>query len=276
MCHVCVTEAVKRRMLSRRDMFKAAPVAAVGAVAAAGTLAAATRPALAAAEGRVVDMTHTLSPEFPTYGGVPGISLDKQYDFGSDGYNLYQLTIDEHTGTHIDAPLHFSADGSSVDEIAPENLVCPLCVVDIQEKAVSDADAMLTPDDLKAWIDANGPIPDGACVAMNSGWAAHAASDKFRGADDAGTQHYPGFHVEAVTMLIEETGAACIAVDTLSLDPGNSATFDTHYTWLPSGRYGIECIANLSEMPATGATLMVGAPKHKAGTGGPARVLALV
>ena len=49
-----------------------------------------------------------------------------------------------------------------------------------------------------------------------------------------------------------------------------------HNSWLPAGRYGIEGLANLEELPVLGATIVVGAPKHRGGTGGPARVLALV
>ena len=48
------------------------------------------------------------------------------------------------------------------------------------------------------------------------------------------------------------------------------------YHGLPGGRYGIECLNNLEDLPVKGATIIVGAPKHKGGTGGPARVLALV
>ena len=70
--------------------------------------------------------------------------------------------------------------------------------------------------------------------------------------------------------------AASIGDDTLSLDPGSSKDFAVHYSWLPSGHYGIENLANLDSLPAKGATIFVGAPKHKAGTGGPARVMAMV
>jgi len=76
-------------------------------------------------------------------------------------------------------------------------------------------------------------------------------------------------------MLMEETGAVAIAVDTLSLDHGPSPDFAVHYSWLPSGRYGIECIAGLTQVPAAGATLVVGAPKTRGGTGGPARIFAM-
>lgn len=272
MCHACVTNAVKQRMLSRRDLFKAAPAAAL---ATAATVSAAP-PALAAGHSKIVDLTHTVSADFPTYFGVPGISMNPQYNFAENGFNVFNMTVNEHTGTHIDAPLHFSADGQSVDEIPVENLVCALCVVHIHERAGGDPEATVTPDDLKAWIADNGPIPDGACVAMHSGWEAHIGTDKYRGADAEGKQHYPGFHVEAAQMLMEETGAVGLASDTLSLDIGSSSTFDTHYAWLPTNRWGLENVANLATVPPSGATLIVGAPKHLGGSGGPTRVMALV
>lgn len=273
MCDICVMTAVKERMLSRRELFRggaAAAAAALGGVAAAPA-------ALAQGAATVTDMTHTLSEDFPTFGGVPGIAYDKQFDFAANGYNLYALTVNEHTGTHLDAPLHFSEGGASVDEIPVESLICPLCIVDIRARAAADRDTQLTPDDLKAWTASHGPIPAGACVAMNSGWADKVGTPAFRGADPArpGGLHFPGFHIEATQMLLEETEAAAIAVDTLSLDHGPSADFATHYAWLPAGRYGIECIAGLDRLPAAGATLVVGAPKVRGGTGGPARIFAL-
>ena len=272
MCDICVMNSVKDRMLSRRNFFKGTAAAAVGA-AAAGSFVA--KPALAAGHGGVVDMTHTLSAAFPTYFGEPGFSTEQVFNFADNGFNLFNMTLNEHTGTHIDAPLHFSADGASVDEIPISDLVAPLCVVDIAARAAEDADAQVTPDDLSAWIAANGDIPDGACVAMHSGWASKVGGDGFRNFDGT-AQHYPGFHVEAVQMLMEQTGARSIAVDTLSLDHGMSADFATHYAWLPSGRFGIECLAGLDAVPAAGATLIIGAPKHAGGSGGPARIFAMV
>lgn len=271
MCHHCVIESVKERMLSRRDLLKAAP-----ATAAAAVVAAAATPVLAAGARRVEDLTHTVDADFPTYFGAPGIALTQKFNFKDNGFNLFELTLNEHTGTHIDAPLHFSADGQGVDAIPVENLVAPLAIVDISARAAGDADTLVTPDDLKAWISANGPLPDRCCVAMYSGWDAHVGSDKFRGADAEGKQHYPGFHVEAAQMLIEESTAVGLAVDTLSLDHGISADFKTHYAWLPTNRWGLENVANLGKLPATGATIMVGAPKWRGGSGGPSRVVALV
>ena len=77
-------------------------------------------------------------------------------------------------------------------------------------------------------------------------------------------------------MLLESRSVAGLAVDTLSLDFGASKDFKTHYAWLPSGRWGLENVAGLGDVPARGATLVVGAPKVRGASGGPTRVIALV
>ena len=275
MCDVCVIEGVKRRMLSRRAVLGG------GAALAAANVAAPSMAASHAAKpmelaGAPVDLTHELHPEFPTYFGEPGFAMERKFAFADDGFNLFDLTVNEHTGTHMDAPLHFSADGAAVNEIPVSDLVLPLAVISIARKAEDDPDAQVTPDDLKAWEGAHGELPEGCCVAMHSGWAAKVDDASFRGADSEGTMHFPGFHPEATRMLIEGGRAKGMAVDTLSLDHGPSADFATHYAWLPSGRWGLENVALPDDLPATGATLIVGAPKHRGGTGGPSRVMALV
>ncbi|MBO6758046.1 MAG: cyclase family protein [Roseibium sp.] len=273
MCDQCVIETVKARMLSRRDVFKSA---AFGAGAASVAAMSASLPAMAQDPRSVSDLTHELHQKFPTFGGEDQFFAEKVVDFAQDGYNALTLRVNEHTGTHMDAPLHFSEGGQSVAEIPVQNLVAPLCVVDIREKAAEDPDAQVTPDDLTAWMSAHGDLPQRACVAMNSGWDAHVNSARFRNADAGGTMHFPGFHIEAAQMLLEQADVIGIAVDTLSLDHGPSADFAVHYGWLPENRWGLECLANLGALPARGATLIVGAPKHRGGTGGPSRVMALV
>jgi kynurenine formamidase len=88
--------------------------------------------------------------------------------------------------------------------------------------------------------------------------------------------HFPGIDPQAAEWLIRERRIAGLAVDTLSLDHGPSRDFRTHQLWLPSGRWGIENIANLDQVPAAGATIVVGLPKVKDASGGPARILALI
>ncbi len=271
MCTTCLIENVKADMVSRRSLFRGAAAAGLASVAVGLTAA---RPALAQSAGKVIDLTHTYDGAFPTYDGAPGIIYDPAVAYTPGGYQLWKLTLFEHTGTHIDAPLHFTESGTSVDALPVESLMCPLCIIDIKDKAAQDANAMVMPEDIEAWVSANGEIPAGSLVAMNSGWSSKVGEAAFRNTPD-GKLAFPGFS-KAATDVLAERGVAAIAVDTLSLDPGNSADFAVHYSWLPGGRYGIENIANLDGLPAAGATIFVGAPKHRGGTGGPARVLAVV
>jgi len=265
-------EAAVRHALSRRGFVaRAAGAAALGFAATAVPAAAAPK-----SFSKAVDLTHTMSPEFPTFFGVAGIELQRDKEIRKDGYNLNWWHLIEHAGTHLDAPLHFSADGKSADEIAPEALVVPLVVVDVAAKAQANPDYLLARDDLAAWEKAHGRLPDGCCVAMRSGWDKLVGDPRFSGRDVGGTFHFPGVDPDAARWLIAERRVAGLAVDTLSLDTGASKDFKTHYLWLPSGRWGLENVANLGEVPASGATLVVGAPKVKGATGGLTRLFALV
>lgn len=275
MCVPGCDEAV-RHALTRRGFFKGA---ALGA--AAGFAATAIAPAEAEAATRrfkqVVDLTHTMSPDFPSFFGVPGVELEKKFDFKKDGFNLNWWRIIEHGGTHIDAPIHFSENGASVDRIAADALVLPLAVVSVPLAAARNPDYQLSREDLIAWERRHGKLPPRCCVAMNSGWARHAGdAAKYTGKDSSGVLHFPGIAPEAAQWMMKERDVMALAVDTLSLDHGPSKDFRTHYLWLPSGRYGLENVANLDKVPAKGATLVVGAAKVAGATGGPTRVLALV
>jgi len=85
--------------------------------------------ALAQGAPRVVDLTHTLSADFPTYFGEPGYEDETLFAFADSGFNLKTFSVNEHTGTHLDAPLHFSADGHSVDAVPVGDLHIPRMVV---------------------------------------------------------------------------------------------------------------------------------------------------
>ena len=261
-------------VVTRRGLLHGTALAAA-AMAATDAAAAPARRAFPAFR-RAVDLTHTLSPDFPTFFGTPGIGMKKIKDFKTDGFNVNEWTVLEHAGTHLDAPIHFSASGASAAEIPVGQLVVPLVVVDVSAKAKADADYQLNPADIAAWERRNGRIPRGACVALHSGWAAHVGTAHFAGKDEKGVFHFPGFHPEAVALLLERREVAGLAVDTLSLDHGPSKDFKAHTTWLPAGRWGLENVAGLDTVPAAGATIVVGAPKIKGASGGPARIMALV
>ncbi|WP_333824364.1 cyclase family protein [Pinisolibacter sp.] len=225
---------------------------------------------------RVVDLTHPLSPAFPTWDGVPGLALERRAEVATDGYRLHIWHLDEHIGTHLDAPRHYDPLGLDAASIPDEDLILPLVVIDVRARAARDPDHALDLADIAVHESAHGVIPPGACVAMLSGWGARVADAGFRNADASGVMHFPGFSLAAARVLAEVRDAKALAVDTLSLDPGASPDLPVHRFWLPSGRYGLECVANLEQVPARGATIVVGAPKIAGATGGPCRLLALL
>ncbi len=274
MCVPGCLETVAAR-LSRRALFRGA--AATGAAVAAASLPAVPRAAEPRSFTRVVDLTHTLTPDFPTYFGKPQLEIEVMFNYAEHKFNMKKWTVVEHTGTHMDAPFHFSENGWSADRVPAERLVVPLVVIDIAARAAENPDAQVTPDDIAAFEKRHGPLPDGCCVAMYSGWDRHVRTARFRNADEKGIMHFPGFHVEAVQMLMEDgRNVVGIAVDTLSLDHGPSKDFATHYAWLPTNRWGLENVANLGELPPVGATLVAGTPTVEGATGGPSRLFALV
>jgi kynurenine formamidase len=268
-CQDTVREALSRRRLLREGL---AAAGLTGSFVAYRTDAAPARSFNAA-----IDLTHVMSPEFPTFFGVPGIEMEKKFDFRKDGFNLYWWHLLEHAGTHLDAPIHFSESGISAEQISADTLVVPLAVIDVAARAAENSDYLLSRDDLSAWERQHGRLPENCCVAMHSDWARHVANPaKFTGKDSAGVLHFPGFAPEAAQWLVKERNISGLAVDTLSLDHGPSKDFKVHYAWLPSGRWGLENVANLDKVPPSGATLVVGLAKVKGATGGPARLIALV
>lgn len=282
MCSPMIAKVVNERIkregrphVSRRNFLR------LGGMTAAGLAVASTglSPHRASAQemAEVVDLTHVLGLSVPTYFLSETATRETFVTVKDDGFYIQNWTFGEHISTHLDIPAHFVEDGETVDNYPAANLVSPAIVIDISAKAADEPNAMLTLEDIEAWESANGEIPVGALVCMYSGWEAKWNDiPAFRGDPGDGSLNFPGFGPDAATFLVEERDIHGIAVDTLSLDPGNSATFDVHVTVLSAGKYGIEGVANLASIMGKSATVIAGVPRWEAGSGGPARVLALV
>ncbi|WP_078861807.1 cyclase family protein [Streptomyces sp. NRRL F-5123] len=230
--------------------------------------------------GVLRDLTHVLGEDWPVFDlYVQPMKITRLANLSEHEYNAFELTFNEHIGTHIDAPAHFDDSGLTVAEIPPETLVAPLAVVRVRERAARDNVTELTVDDLLRWESRNGRIPDKAVLAVDNGWSERiGVPGAFLNFDEKeGHYRYPGISVEAAHFLVTERSVVGVGTDTPSLEPGTRpADPFTHRVLLPAGKYGIENLANLDTVPDVGATLVVGAPKHAGGTGGPARVLAFV
>ena len=264
------TRGVTRRGVLVGGMAVAAS-AALGAPAKAGERA----PAFSDKRHGLRDLTYPLTTSFPAF--VPGEEAVRRttVTIERDGYYMQEWRIIEHIGTHLDAPGHFVLGGRLAPELEPRELVVPAVVVDISERAAQDPDTVVTVDDLRAFERRHGRIPRDAAVLMYSGWGAKVAdADAYRGADATGTLHFPGFGAEATEWLLRRRGIRSLGVDTLSIDPGNSATFDTHLILTGADRYGLENLANLDRIPRKRATVVVGLIPYEEGSGGQARIFA--
>jgi kynurenine formamidase len=215
---------------------------------------------------QVVDLTRTLDQTSVLWPGSRPLAVESSESIDIDGSFTRRVALDEHSGTHFDAPSHFAPAAAHVAEVAAESLVRPLCVIDFSQKCVGKPDATLQADDVVAHEDRHGAIAPGSAVFLRTDWP--AGVDPLR---------FPGFGVEAATMLAVERRVAGLGIDTLGVDPGYAADFPVHRdVTLPRGIWHVENLTNLHAVPAVGAWVVVGVPRVAGASGFPARVLALL
>ena len=276
MCAPTVIHAV-REEISRRGFLTA--LAGAAAAATVPTPAAAQRKPTRLANGfrDVHDLTHPFSTRTPVFPAFKPVQIKPKFSIAKDGFFANEITFDEHTGTHMDAPAHFVAGNPTADRLPADKFIAPLAVIHIENRASKDADAVVTIDDVIAWEKQYGRLPAGAFVAMYSGWGVRIANaDRFLNKDAKGTMHAPGFSEDVAKFLTKERDIVGVGVDTLSLDIAAASKFVAHLVFLGAGKYGVELIANLNGVPPSGATIVVGGPKWEGASGGPCRVYALV
>lgn len=233
---------------------------------------------------RLVDLTHTFNARtlyWPT--ATTGFQLERLafgptpggYFYASNAY-----AAPEHGGTHLDAPIHFHEGGVTADRIPLEQLIAPAVVIDVRESAARDADYRLTRADVLSWEKRHGPVPRGAFVLLRTGWGARWPQPRAYFGDDtpgdASRLHFPSFGAEAAGYLVTERGVAALGADVASIDYGPSQDFIVHRIAAAAGVLGLENLANLDQLPPTGATVIALPMKIENGSGGPLRAVALV
>lgn len=226
---------------------------------------------------RVLDLSYAINDKLvPWPGDEKWFEAKVNASVEKNGYFTRSFWMLEHYGTHLDAPAHFPPGKATVEQIPVKQLFGPAVVLDVRAEGAKDADYQLPVTRVAEWEKRHGQIPAGAIVLLRTGWASRwPDAHKYRNQDAQGRMHFPGFSVEAARLLIERkvSGLGC---DTMSIDCGASADFAVHHLALGSGLYHLENLANLSALPETGAFLVVAPIKLEGGSGGPARVFALL
>jgi kynurenine formamidase len=245
---------------------------------------------LATGAVRIVDLTHTLDPDFPVivlppeFGQCARFRMEEisAYDHRGPAWKWHNISMSEHTGTHFDAPSHWisgkDVPNGSVDEIPVEAFVGPVVVFDCSKGAAENDDFELTPEVIANWESDHGRIPEDAWVLMRTDWSKRRGADYLNMRADG--PHSPGPTPEAIRFLIEERNIRGFGTETVGTDAGQGAhyvpPYPAHYFLHGAGKYGLQCLANLDQLPATGAVLIAAPLKIKNGTGSPLRVLAMV
>jgi kynurenine formamidase len=230
---------------------------------------------------RVIDLSYAINDHLPpwpgdkkTFEAFPNATIER------DGYFTRSFWMLEHYGTHLDAPAHFPPGKATVDEIPAHKFIGPAVVFDVSKenrRANSDeADYRLPVSRVKEWENRHGDIPAGAIILLRTGCSAQwNDADRYRGLDAAGSMHFPGFSAEAVQYLISKRISG-IGADAMSVDAGDSKDYAVHTLALGSDLYQLENLCDLSEVPESGAVLIVAPIKLEGGSGGPCRVFAIV
>lgn len=244
----------------------------------------AQRPPIDLQGFRVVDLTYPFDektlywPTSPTTFQLDRLSYGKTeagFFYASNAF-----CTPEHGGTHLDAPIHFGEGKRTADQIPVEQLIAPAVVLDVGAKAAADGDYRLTLQDVLAWEEKHGKVPQGAIVLLRTGWGARWPDRKrYLGDDkpgDASNLHFPSYGAEAARALVEQRKAGVLGVDTASIDHGPSKDFIVHQIASAANVPGLENVANLGELPATGAWVIALPMKIAGGSGGPVRIVALV
>ncbi len=233
---------------------------------------------------RMVDLSHDYSEETLYWPTAPSRFEKRQLAYGTteDGwfYSAFSVCTPEHGGTHLDAPRHFAAEGATTDELPLENLIAPGVVIDVSDAAAADPDYLLSAEDVAAFETKHGRIAAGTVVLLRTGWSRFWPDAKrYLGDDtpgDASNLHFPSYGSDAARLLVDERRVALLGVDTASIDYGASRDFPVHRIAAVKDVGGLENLANLGDLPPTGFIVLALPMKIEGGSGGPARVVALV
>ena len=225
---------------------------------------------------RIVDLGHPIKATDPSWDGKPAYERSTVATVAKDGYTAGRITIEEHFGTHVDAPAHFAPKGWTVDQIPVDRLHRPGVRIDVSAKAARDADYRLTVADVKGFEADHGPIAEGTIVLVATGWDSRWPDRARYMNEKNGVKHFPGLSAEATTLLARDRRVAGIGIDTPSIDYGPSEQFEAHHASMAEGVYHVENATGLTALPPTGFTVIVAPIKIAGGSGGPARVFALL
>jgi kynurenine formamidase len=233
-----------------------------------GVLSAALAP------DRLVDLTQPLGPATLLWPGSPPFEATVVARHEQDGGYYRSLALSEHSGTHMDAPVHFSPGGRTTAELDLPLLVRPAVRLDVRDRCADDPDYAVSRADVEELEAAAGRIPPGVAVLVYTGWDAYL-EDPERYLGRAAVPRFPGIGVDAAQLLVERDVVG-VGIDTLGVDPGRCEDFPAHRVTQPAGIWHLEGLVRLGEVPDRGAWVVAAVLPLVDGSGSPARAFAIL
>ena len=232
---------------------------------------------------RWVDLTHSFAPGIPHWQGFPDEERETLYYYdegvGSVGSGIWihRYSHVGQWGTHADAPAHFVRGTRTLDQIDVKEMVLPLVVIDIHEKAAKKADYAVAMDDIRVWESKHGKVPEGCFVALRTDWSKRWPDPHAMLNQDSTGEHFPGWSMPVLKYLFEERKITACGHETSDNAPGvlDPDMAMERYV-LSTNHYQIELLASLDQVPEFGALIVAAFPKPKNGSGFPARVFAIL
>jgi kynurenine formamidase len=234
----------------------------------------------------VIDLTAPLSADTPIlqlpepFGQTARFGLHEisRYNAAGPAWYWNNITTGEHTGTHLDAPVHWitGKDGADVSQYPLHRMVAPAAVLDFSAQAADHPDFVLEIEHVKAWEAEHGALPAGGWLLYRTGWDARSRDE----AAFLNAGHTPGISVACAKWLAEVAPIQGVGVETVGTDAGAAHSFDPafpcHSFLLGHNKYGLTQLQNLAKLPAQGAVIVIGALPIVHGSGSPCRAIALV
>jgi kynurenine formamidase len=110
------------------------------------------------------DLTRPIHPGMPLHPGDPPVTLTAVRTHMTDGYEVTEVCLGSHTGTHLDAPRHFFPDGATLDKYPVERFIGPGLLVDCSTEMDRVIDASLLADALRPFH-----VPPGGFLLLRTG-----------------------------------------------------------------------------------------------------------
>lgn len=209
-----------------------------------------------------IDLTLTISEFIPSFPGSPKPQFINWSELKNDGYNLELLFLSSHTGTHLDAPYHFSKNGIKINQIPLDRLLGKAILIKLEKTKNSP----ITKSDIVSFEKNNFKIPIASSIFFYTGWQKNLKNNNY-------FTENPGLDSSSAKYLVSKK-VNMIGIDSPSIDIGKDDSFNVHNIFSQNNILIVENLTNLNKIPTKEFNFTVLPLKLKDATGSPVRAIA--